>query len=258
MKKYLVFLMIIFCLAFVASIREPFGAEVTPGNSSRANATDPQSAPAQAGNVTELNIFGYSITQSWQGYFGNVSGTLTLSNSAGDAMYNWSVASPRGQIYASVNNSLQWQYVQCFNYTSFGDFEDDKPQAGNTSLNGLNLTQLEDMFNIPRSAVDGVDETFNLFGVDGHRSFYTSSMLFGDGQCPSTRVFGSAGSQNKNEFEEVLLYEPESKSIVFTSLLNENLQGFDGKSYDFQMLVLEDGRGTNTETTNYYFYLEIE
>jgi hypothetical protein len=124
----------------------------------------------------------------------------------------------------------------------------------------MNLTQIEDYFNIPDYAPDGVNKTFNLIGFDeGHTPFYTANYLFSQGQCPSTRVFGSGATQNKGEFEEVLLYEPQTRSLVFTSLINkETYFGFDGKSYDFQMLVLEDGRGTNTETTPYYFWVEIE
>jgi hypothetical protein len=39
--------------------------------------TMPSSHQAQAGNVTELNIVAFSTTQSWQGYFGNISDLLS-------------------------------------------------------------------------------------------------------------------------------------------------------------------------------------
>jgi hypothetical protein len=119
MRKLIIFLLVSLILFSLTSASNlPFGAEVTSGNSSRANITAPMSIPAQAGNVTEINIFGYSITKSWQGYFGNVSGTMTLSDSANNVMYNWSIVSPRGQVYASTNNSIQWENIQCFNYLS--------------------------------------------------------------------------------------------------------------------------------------------
>jgi hypothetical protein len=257
MKRY--FFILVFLFSFSIIFALPFGVnDFDFKNSTRAQPTSPDSVSAQAGNVTEMNVFGYSITQSWQGYFGNVSGTLTLADSANSAMYNWSVASPRGQIYSSTNDTVQWAYSQCFNYTASGTLEDDTAQAGNTSLYGLNLTQLEEMFNIPFYAVDGVNETFSLSGVQGHGPFYTSNLEFTEGECKSTRIFGDGGSQTKGEFEEILLYEPETSSVIFTSILDEDLFGFDGKTHDFQMLVLEDGHMTDMSVTPYYFYLEIE
>ncbi len=50
----------------------------------------------------------------------------------------------------------------------------------------------------------------------------------------------------------------DGQNIIFTSLLEQNLAGFDNKTHDFEMLVLEDGHGTNVATTTYYFWLELE
>jgi hypothetical protein len=252
----LVFVFVIIFLPLGESI-QPSGANVTEGSSSSATPDPPGSAQAQAGNVTELNLQGFSVTRSWQGYYGNVTGTITLGNSAGDVFYNWSVANPRGEVYASTNNTIQWQYAQCFNYTASGTFDDDTGNAGGTSQFGLNLTQLEEMFNIPEDAVDGVDETFNIIGEGGHREFFTGSLQFEEGQCWSTELFDSTGGPN-GHFQQALLYEPETSSLIFTSLIEQSVAGFDGNLYDFQMLVLDDGRAGNTDTTTYYFYIELE
>lgn len=123
---------------------------------------------------------------------------------------------------------------------------------------GLNLTQLESMFNIKPTSVDGVDETFNLFGIGTHRSFISSKRYFSEGQCRNTRLFTNIGASEPGKFEEVLLYEPVTRSVIFTSLLNQDVLGFDNRSHDFQMLVLEDGHGTNVATTKYYFFVELE
>lgn len=252
-----------------------FGSTIFEGGTSRLGPYNPDNHSAYAGNTTELTISGYSVTQSWQGYFGNVTGTITLSDSDSHVMYDWNVTSPRGQIYSSTNGTgIEWNYLQCFNYTAAGTFADDKAQNGSTSLYGLNLTQLHGMFTINSTGFDGsirssrdvdsVDWTFTFYGdgtgVDGkgHRQFYANYLDFTEGQCWTTRVYGSDGSQNEKEFEEVLLYEPESRSVIFASLLNEDLDGFDDKQHDFQMLVLEDGHGTDVATTTYYFYVEIE
>ena len=237
---------------------EPFGANVTNLSSTRAIPDDPMGIPAIAGNVTELSIFGYSLTQSWQGYFGNVSGTIMLADSNDNVMYNWSLASPEGEIYASTNNSIAWNYVQCFNFDADGTYADDTLNAGGTSMYGTNLSILESMFGIDWDDVDGVNETFTLLGAGGHNTFYTNNLEFSEEECRSTQVFSNAGQGEDNKFEEVLLYEPTTRSVIFASLLNEDVLGFDNNPHDFEMLVLENGHLTDTSTTTYYFWVELE
>ena len=73
----------------------------------------------------------------------------------------------------------------------------------------------------------------------------------------STQIYDSTGSGVDNHFEEVLLWD--GVDVVFTSLLeSDSVNGFDGKDHDFEMLVLEDGHGTDKEVTPYYFYVEIQ
>ncbi len=253
----LLVVVLLFNISLVVIAVEPFGASVNPLTSERAPQDSPQGINAVAGNVTELNIFGYSITQSWQGYFGNVTGVIMLADSSDKVMYNWSAASPQGEIYASTNNSINWNYIQCFNFTSTGTYEDDSLNAGGTSQYGTNLTILEGIFNIDSEDVDGVDETFYLFG-SGHNRFFTNNREFSEGECRNTRMFSDAKSGEEDKFEEVLLYEPSTRSIVFASLLDEDVFGFDNNPHDFEMIVLEDGHKTDTSTTTYYFWVELE
>ena len=250
-------LLLIFLIPLAQAV--PFGANTSQVKSERAPEDSPKSVPAQAGNVTELNVFGYSTTRSWQGYFGNVSGTIQLADSDDKVMYNWSYASPKGEIYASTSSDLNWGNIQCFNFTAKGTYGDDTGNAGETSQYGMNLTQLESNFSIDNHDVDGVNETF-IYGPDQpgtHDRFYTNNLEFGEGECRSTRVYTDQGQGEDNKFEEVLLYEPQTTSVVFASLLNEDVAGFDEASHDFEMLVLEDGHETDTSVTPYYFYVEL-
>lgn len=223
---------LVFSLNSVSSV-QPFGANVTEINSSRAPADDPMSMQAQAGNVTEMNIFGYTTTQSWQGYFGNVSGAITLADGNDQMMYNWSLASPRGEVYASTNDSIDWNSLGCFNMT-----------------NTTKVNNLESDFGIEPDDVDGVDETFDL---NDHNDFYTANQYFSQGQCSNTKLYNSTGA---GIFDEILLSD--GSNTVFTSLLKDDVVGFNNRTNDFQMLVLEDGHKTDTSTTPYYFYVELE
>jgi len=262
MRKELFLLMFIatglFLMTGVMAV-EPYGANYTEVNSTTAPADQPQGHNAIAGNVTELDITGYTTTQSWQGYFGNVSGTIQLADAQDNVMYNWSLASPEGEVYASTSDSISWSSVMCFNFTADGTYGDDSANVGETSLHGMNLTQLESAFNIKSDDVDGVDETFSLIGAGTHDKFYVANLEFAEGECPNTRIYNNTGKGANDNFEEVLLYDYSTQSVIFTAILDEeDVLGFDNKYHDFEMLVLEDGHGTDTSVTTYYFYVELE
>lgn len=254
-------------LMFKPAFAQPSGASITFGANATAPADSAGSASAFAGNVTEVVLQGYTSTQSWQGYYGNVSGTVQLADGSDNVLYNWTLTSPEGEVYASTNSSLQWVNIQCFNYSADGTFTAESGNGGTVSQFGLNLSGLEARFNIASDDVDGVDETFSLFdatngsggGAGQHDLFYTSNNEFSEGECISTRVFGDTGAGVNDEFEEVLLWEPETGSVVFSSILEEaDTLGFNDRNHDFEMLVLEDGHGTDTDLTVYYFFVEIE
>ena len=267
MKIFNFILVVFLCLVFfsLAHSLQPSGVTgLEEERSERATPNEALSAEALAGNVTELNIYGYSTTRAWQGYFGNVSGTIQLAYGSEPGtneyvFYNWSVVSPAGEVYASTNSSIQWENIQCFNFSATGTYEEEIGNGGETNLHGTNLSILESEFGIWPGKADSVNETFHLIGPGTHSSFFTAGKSFSEGQCPNTRIFGANGQGNPGEFEQVLLYEPFSRSVVFSALLEEGgTLGFDGNTYDFQMLVLEDGHGTNVESTTYYFFVELE
>jgi hypothetical protein len=234
MRKLISFVLVLSIILALSAfvVAAPNGVDVNAGTSTRSNATGPDNDPnAMAGNVTELTVTGTSITQAWQGYFGNVSGTIQLANSANNVMYNWSLASPQGEIFASNASSLTWDGIQCYNETT-------------------NLTEFENRFGIGIGDVDGLNETFNL---NNHPEFFANNKQFTPGLCKNTRLFDSAGA---GIFNEVLLTD--GPSLVFASLLLENANGFDNVPHDFEMIVLENGHGTDTSTTTYYFWAELE
>lgn len=236
MKKQMLNLALFVCIALILAsffvIAAPNGADVTPGTSQRANATNAgQDTGAIAGNVTELAVTGTSITQSWQGYYGNVSGIIQLADISDNVMYNWTLTTPEGEIYASNASTIRWPTIQCYDATN-------------------NLTFFENMFGIASTDSDGIDTTFTL---NDHAEFYTNSVQFTAGECDNAKIFDSAGV---GTFDEALLTD--GNNMVFASLLADNANGFDNVPHDFEMLVLEDGHGVDTSTSTYYFWVELE
>lgn len=263
----LISVLLVVLLSAFAIAAEPFGATVTPTTPSDRGSADAAGSDtnAIAGNITNMDVSGFTITQSWQGYFGNVTGVITLEDSAGNVMYNWSESSPEGEIFASTNSSITWNYIQCFNLNAAGTYADDTGNAGGTSQFGTNMTILENEFNIVFDDKDGVNETFNVNGTQPqgenliHDQFVVNSLLFTPGECgAATHLFADSNSSEDSAFQEVLLYEPTTYSVVFMSILDEDEWGFDDDQHDFQMIVLEDGHGTDTSVDTYYFWVELE
>ena len=258
--KGMIFSLFVILLASLISAASPVGASTTFIKSSGySSSTSNGSVAGVAGNVTELNIFSQnSITNGWTGFYGNISGTMELADSNGNAFYNWSSTSPKGQVYVSKNSTIQWGNIQCFNFTAMGNYTSDIAKAGGTSLYGTNISQLESEFGITASDADSISKTFVLSGPSTHNSFVVGSLGFVEGQCMNTRILAQFGASEDNKFEEVLLYEPQSTSVVFTTILNDNVVGFDGGYHDFETMVPEDGHNGNTSPTMYYFFMELQ
>jgi len=243
-------------LMFVRNVSAlPTGATLSEGESERLPTVNPDSDGAFAGNITRADFVAISITHSWQGYFGNVTGTLTLSDANNYTLYNWSLANPEGEVYAA-NDTITWTNIQCFNFTATGTYADDTAQRGTTSLYGMNLSILESLFGIKWDDEDGVNETFS--DSTNHDLFYTNSLEFSAGECVAVNLFNASGTTNSEQFQEVLLYDPDDQLPVFASILEEtSVLGFNQEDNDFEMIVLENGHGTDLAVTTYYFYLEL-
>lgn len=270
-KAVLLLLCGILFLSFLASAQdsEPSAPNtLTRGDSTRFNNSQyaDKSTVAVAGNITEVTLFGISPTEAWQGFYGNVTGVITLEDRHGNVMYNWSAAEPQGRVYATNDSNINWSGIKCFNY------------SGNTSRGEINITTVETMFGISNFDYDGVNETFGngtlpdgtAYSVDGgsdHPSFVVGIVPIAEGSCPATTTHetdeGYAHRRTGEHFIEVMLTD--KRNIVFATIIEnrttdqfDDIYGFDNVTHDFQMLVLDDGHEGDTNPTDWYFYVEIE
>jgi len=207
------------------------GARVTPGDSQTSPADEPESHSAFGGNLTQLNIYGYTTTQSWQGYYGNVSGTIQLADSDDKTLYNWSVITPNGEVYATRAFDANFAVISC---AGLSDISSEETLMG-------------------QDAGDA-DSLSNTFDLKSHPSFFVGSVEILLNNCSSANLFASGGEQSSS-FYEVLLKD--DSNIIYTSILEKNQQGFDGNYYDFEMIVLENGHDADISSTPYYFYIEF-
>jgi len=201
---------------------------------------------ALAGNVTQLSITANTVTQTWQAYYGNVSGTITLDDAFNNTIYNWAVASPEGEIYAS-EAPISFAYGNIFCY----DF--NMTDTGYSEFN--TLAEYEALLGLENDDVDGIDETFTE--STSYDTFYVASKYIND-TCPTTQTYNQSEEKDPDTFQEVLLYDNTSNKLVYAALLENDALGFNNQQWDFQMIVGENGHNGDTTTTAYYFYVELE
>ncbi len=207
-----------------------------------------QQTDALAGNITAITLTAISQTRAWQGFYGNVSGTITLDDANNYTFYNWSAAEPRGFIYATLvsGGTVSWLDVVCFNHAN-------------------NATVFDDYYGIRRDDYDNVTNTFNrtLADITVQQTVYIVNNSFTT--CPATTIWQTDNYQNDN-FINYLMWDSTggNDSWVFGTIIeNKDTSNktdkpcYHGGLCDFQILVAEDGHGTNTAVTPYYFWVDL-
>lgn len=244
----LLVLVLLMSVSFALAASVPEGpTTLTIESTSRRTAVNSPTLNALAGNVTQLTVAATTVTQTWQGYYGNVTGTITLDDANNNTMYDWALASPEGEIYAS-QATVTWTSgnVKCFDF--------DMTDSGYSAF--VMLSELETSLGLASSDIDGVDETFTE-GTN-YDSFYVGEYQI-NVDCPETQTYNGTEEKDTNSFQQVLLYDNTSNQIVYTTIIEETEPvGFNDLAWDFQMLVGENGHNGNIATTPYYFYVELE
>ena len=264
MKKLLtlgVLLFSVFLLSAIIGFSIPEGGQVSWHNSTRHNATAPKTMDgnlgAMAGNITYVNITAVGISRTWAGYYGNVSGTLVLQTFGGSNMYSWTMAAPYGKVLASNSTISDWTGVYCWN-TSVA------------TAQGLHISEWNTKYGANDEDYDSINNTFSPSG--SFETFYIGNKEFGhnlagtddDSCCPMIQLYNKSGVGQGTNYQEIILQEGAQgaanpqPALIYVSIINSSAYGFDGTQIDFQMIVPDDGHGTDADTDTYYFYVELE
>ncbi len=245
-------------VVFGASLSQPIGPDrINITNTSRhQNNSDSVVLWAEAGNVTSLQIFTLRTTQAWQAYYGNITGTVVLDDAQNNTFYDWQVTDPEGEIYASNGSTVSWAKVYCMNVSQYRNTSGAGTNANEVEYY-FNASQIELRYGINATDVDGLNETFFDF-YSNAAGFYVGGVHINqtDG-CSQAHPY--TDQAYNTAWEELLLSD--NLSIIFTSLIRNDANGFESGStdlYDFQMMVLENGHtGSETTATPYYFFVEL-
>jgi hypothetical protein len=100
---------------------------------------------------------------------------------------------------------------------------------------------------------EDVDSINNTFSNTTHREFYSGGIHFAADACDFTTATYVTSQVQYDSFQEVVLYD--GGYIVYASLLENSIQGYNSGKYDFQMILAEDDE--TSVNTAYYFYVEL-
>ena len=251
-KGRIVIMLLIFLLSAVSALATYLN-EPTPPNdgftvvsSERRAYVGTMYKEAEAGNVSELSMTASVVTRGWQGYYGNITGTIVLDDALNNSMYTWDLADPEGEVYASRDNAINWS-------------------DGNIICADIShIVTEESTFNFNGGVgqdVDGINETFN---ESSHPAFTVGNNTFTASECDFTvsTYVDDAPAGVKRYFNETILKSQSDDFMVYMAfIIQGGADGFKNNidaNYDFQMLVPEDGHDGDTSTTNYYFWVELE
>lgn len=207
------------------------------------NTTSGQIVNISGGYIADMNITATVQNKHWKAFVGHVIGEFTLQDASGNTIYDWTMATTTGRLYATRNDTtILWSSINCSNTTHL---ESENSAFGLTS------------------ADDNITKTFNAtFNVSGsnktdsgsHNAFYVGNVYIPATTCPTLNTYVDNNTQDA-EFEEMALYD--TVSHVYATILENDEKGYDSLNYDFQMIVPENGTGGFGGATPYYIYVEL-
>lgn len=226
---------ILFLLAVsLAYALEPSGPEIYVDRIDNGSVRPATSITTSGGTIATIVLNATTQNPHWKAYVGNVTGSMVLEDAQGYSIYQWNVTIPAGEVYVTRNDSIDWPSIRC--------------------ANSSNIAGEEILMNHTASADDSISKTFTR---NVHKSFWTGDVEFIQNQCNhtlSTFVNGSMQSST-SFFQEVVLWD--TGNIVYATMMENSVIGFNTRAYDFQMIVPEKGWDGPVSSTPYYFYVEL-
>ncbi len=233
-EKTIVFTVILFSALFLSSL-----VIATPTGPSNINVTSNETKASTAGQmvnisggyISKLNITASVQNPHWKAFLGWIDGKFTLDDSSGSTIYDWTLSSIGGEVYATrASGVANWGTISCADAAEI--------TAEDTSLN--------------HTAGDNVTSTFT--SASNSATFVVAGTTITAGACSAMNTYVNNVTQG-TKFEEVILHD--TSDIIYATILEEDETGYDGSAYDFQMLVPEVALETWTGSTAYYLYVEL-
>lgn len=218
-QKALMPLLLVLALAAVLTYALS-GVSVSKGAVIRWSGGGAGTDTTEGGNITLINVSSTSLTDKWAAYYGNITGSLSLTNGTYNVyVWSWSI-STGGKVCIGENSTLP------------------------TSLTNTNATAVNTAFSLG-SAADNATNTFTAANC---------TMAFSEGTVTNTAY---AKHQSLSTFFTCPVYDNSGQtgktSFMFCTNIS-NGTSFHNQSVNYEIMV-PTTPGTGTET--YYFYAEF-
>lgn len=220
---------------FSSVVALPVGPSILFNSTTNATVRPAAAITTAGGTFTTLLLNTTAQTYRWKAYVGNVSGKLTLADATNKSIFDWTVTSVTGEIYATRSNTaIDWASVVCADNTLIGN---------------------EDSYmNMSIAGPDTINKTFNN---TVHKTFFVGTTKIQNSTCRAIATYVNGAPQTPSEnavFQEILLKDA-SSNLIYTTLVNSSTIGYNNQRYDFQMILAENEY--NPTPTNYYLYVEL-
>lgn len=258
-------LFLIFCTAsfsslFLPVIAEPVGPTVTmlsnttksPINGTAVNST--MGDESARGYIFTMGLNSVQQNIRWKGYVGNVTGTFTLDDADDYTLFEWTITAVAGEVYATRGTNINWSNINCTwraeGLTSYVNSNRTVEELENKALNHTNLD-------------DNITATFTKVN---HSQLIIGSLVIEKNKCFSAQMWQNDAEQSFTDsdnanFTQVLLYDGTNSTngnLIYETKIEGGKEGYNpSESYDFQMILPENGLPVWTGSIGYYFYVEL-
>jgi hypothetical protein len=208
------------------------------------------------GFIFTLDVESRQQNSRWKAYVGNVTGTLALDDASENTIFQWSLTTVTGEIYATrASGSVNWSGINC-----------TWIYEGSTSA-VASTRSAEEAENAALSHTNKDDNITATFDKTNHSSIDIGGRIIGKDECFSVQTWQNDAEQvfpdsDEANFTQVILYDgafdTTNGNIVYTTKIEDDITGYDSsETYDFQMLLPENGASGFSGSTAYYFYVEL-
>lgn len=201
----------------------PQGATVTAGTEERATVVSPGNDTTEGGNLTQVDLDVDSMTERWAGYYGNVTGNISLGDGTDD-IYQWTwTPYDEGEVIASTAGSgISWDALEN------GAATDVDTQWGFSS----GSDQAEDAF-----------ADFTTFTI-GDQTMT---------DCPAEDTNGAGAFKTAIVKDNTTVTA--KTDLLFVCPIDNDGATFNNEVHDFEMIV--PTKDAIDQTEQYYFYVEL-
>lgn len=186
------------------------------------------------GVISSFNLTATIQNPRWKAFVGQVIGSFTLDDASGSTIYDWTLSTVTGRVYSTrASGAITWSSIACASVPQI--------ETENAAINH-----------------DSVDDNITAtFDDTTHSLFFVGATQINANTCRTLNTYrnGDESQGAGADFEEMVLTD--SANIIYATILEEDVVGYDGSTYDFQMIVPEDGSPGFSGATPYYLYVEI-